>query len=55
MNAPSSFNQDFETPLSFVWSEDFRNENVFLANLANPPGAAYIEAHIRLCNWTVSP
>ena len=40
-----TFDQDSEDPLSFVWSEFFKNDDAFLAHLVNPPvGDKVIEA-----------
>ncbi len=45
-----TFDQDPEDPLSFVWSEVFKNDDAFLAHLVNPPVGAYLEAHSGLCD-----
>ena len=44
-----TFDQDPEDPLSFVWSEFFKNDDAFLAHLVNPPVGAFLEAHTGLC------
>ena len=45
-----TFDQDPEDPLSFVWSEVFKNDDAFLAHLVNPPVGAYLEAPAGLCD-----
>ena len=49
-----TFDQDPEDPLSFVWSEVFKNDDAFLAHLVNPPVGAYLEAHAGLCDGDLS-
>tara|TARA_B100001093_G_scaffold385790_1_gene371658 strand:- start:156 stop:548 length:393 start_codon:yes stop_codon:yes gene_type:complete len=49
-----TFDQDPENPLSFVWSEVFKNDDGFLAHLVNPPVGAYLEAHVELCDGDLS-
>ena len=38
-----TFDQDLEDPLRFVWSEANKNDDVFIANLANPAISLYIK------------
>ena len=49
-----TFDQDPEDPLSFVWSEVFKNDEAFLAHLVNPPVGAYLEVHAGLCDGDLS-
>ena len=49
-----TFDQDSEDPLSFVWSEFFKNDDAFLAHLVNPPVGAYLEVHAGLCDGDLS-
>ena len=49
-----TFDQDPEDPLSFVWSEVFKNDDAFLAHLINPPVGAFLEAHTLLCDGPLS-
>ncbi len=49
-----TFDQDPENPLSFVWSEVFKNDDAFLAHLVNPPVGDYLEAHAELCDGDLS-
>ena len=49
-----TFDQDPEDPLSFVWSEVFKNDDAFLAHLVNTPVGAYLEVHAVLCDGDLS-
>ena len=49
-----TFDQDPEDPLSFVWSEVFKNDDAFLAHLVNPPVGDYLEAHAELIDGDVA-
>ena len=49
-----TFDQDPEDPLSFVWSEFFKNDDAFLAHLVNPPVVDYLEAHAELIDGDVA-
>ena len=49
-----TFDKDPEDPLSFVWSEVFKNDDAFLAHLVNPPVGAYLEVHAGLCDGDLS-
>ena len=49
-----TFDQDPEDPLCFVWSEVYKNDEAFLAHLANPPVGEYLHGHAELGdNFTV--
>ena len=37
-----------ENPLCFVWSEVYKNDESFLAHLANPPVDEYLQGHAEL-------
>ena len=43
-----TFDQDPENPLCFVWSEVYKNDDAFLAHLANPPVGEYLQGHVEL-------
>ena len=43
-----TFDQDPNDPLSFVWSEVYKNDNALLAHLANPALGVYLEANAEL-------
>ena len=43
-----TFDQDPEDPLCFVWSEVYKNDEAFLAHLANPPVGEYLQGHSEL-------
>tara|TARA_Y100001968_G_scaffold274463_1_gene267690 strand:- start:950 stop:1336 length:387 start_codon:yes stop_codon:yes gene_type:complete len=43
-----TFDQDPENPLGFVWSEVYKNDDAFLAHLANPPVGEYLQCHAEL-------
>ena len=40
-----TFDQDPDDPLSFVWSEVYKNVDALLAHLANPALGVYLEAN----------
>ncbi len=49
-----AFDQDPENPLCFVWSEVYKNDEAYLAYLANPPVGEYLQVHAELGdNFTV--
>ena len=49
-----TFDQDPENPLCFVWSEVYKDDEAFLAHLANPPVGEYLQGHAELGdNFTV--
>ncbi|WP_269625509.1 putative quinol monooxygenase [Prochlorococcus marinus] len=49
-----TFDQDPENPLRFVWSEVYKNDDAFLAHLANPSVGEYLQGHAELGdNFTV--
>ena len=49
-----TFDQDPENSLCFVWSEVYKNDDAFVAHLANPPVGDYLQAHAELGdNFTV--
>ena len=49
-----TFDQDPENQLCFVWSEVYKNDDAFLAHLANPPVGEYLQGHAELGdNFTV--
>ena len=43
-----TFDQDPENPLCFTWSEVYKNDDAFLAHLANPPVGEYLAGHAEL-------
>ncbi len=43
-----TFDQDPENPLCFTWSEVYKNDDAFLAHLANPTVGDYLQAHAEL-------
>ena len=43
-----TFDQDPENPLCFTWSEVYKNDDAFLAHLANPPVGEYLLGHAEL-------
>ena len=49
-----TFDQDPVNPLSFIWSEFFKNDGAFLAHLVNPPVVDYLEAHAGLIDGDVT-
>ena len=49
-----TFDQDPENHLRFVWSEVYKNDEAFLAHLANPSVGEYLQGHAELGdNFTV--
>ena len=49
-----TFDQDPENPHCFVWSEVYKNDEAFLAHLANPLVGEYLQGHAELGdNFTV--
>jgi len=49
-----TFDQDPENQLCFVWSEVYKNDDTFLAHLANPPVGEYLQGHAELGdNFTI--
>ena len=45
-----TFDQDPEDPLSFVWSEAYKNDDAFIAHLANPAVGLYLQEHSKLAD-----
>ena len=43
-----TFDQDLVDPLHFVWSEAYKNDEVFLAHLRNPAVSEYLQEHSKL-------
>ena len=43
-----TFDQDPENSLCFTWSEVYKNDDAFLAHLANPPVGEYLQGHAQL-------
>ncbi len=43
-----TFDQDPDNLLCFTWSEVYKNDDAFLAHLANPPVAEYLQGHAKL-------
>ncbi len=43
-----TFDQDPEDPLCFTWSEVYKNDDAFLAHLANPSVGEYLQGHAEL-------
>ena len=43
-----TFDQDPGNPLCFTWSEVYKNDDAFLAHLANPPVEEYLQGHAQL-------
>ncbi len=49
-----TFDQDPENQLCFVWSEVYKNDDAFLAHLANPSVREYLQGHAELGdNFTI--
>ena len=46
----NSFDQDPENPLIFVWSEAYKNDEAFIAHLANPAIGEYLQEHPKLAD-----
>ena len=45
-----TFDQDPEDPLGFVWSEAYKNDDVFISHLANPSVGLYLQEHSKLAD-----
>ena len=45
-----TFDQDPDDPLRFVWSEAYKNDDAFLAHLANPAIGLYLKEHPKLAD-----
>ena len=45
-----TFDQDPENPLIFVWSEAYKNDEAFIAHLANPAIGEYLQEHPKLAD-----
>ena len=45
-----TFDQDPENPLVFVWSEAYKNDEAFIAHLANPAIGEYLQEHPKLAD-----
>ena len=45
-----TFDQDPKSPISFVWSEVYRNDEAFIAHLANPAVVEYLQEHPKLAD-----
>ena len=45
-----TFDQDPENPLIFVWSEAYKNDEAFIAHLANPAIGVYLQEHPKLAD-----
>ena len=45
-----TFDQDPENPLVFVWSEAYKNDEAFIAHLANPAVGEYLQEHPKLAD-----
>ncbi len=43
-----TFDQDPGNTLCFTWSEVYKNDDAFLAHLANPPVEDYLKGHAQL-------
>ncbi len=43
-----TFDQDPGNPYCFTWSEVYKNDNAFLAHLANPAVGEYLQGHAQL-------
>ncbi len=43
-----TFDQDPENSLCFTWSEVYKNDDAFLAHLANPSVGEYLQGHEQL-------
>ena len=43
-----TFDQDPENSLCFTWSEVYKNDDAFLAHLANPTVGDYLKGHAKL-------
>ena len=45
-----TFDQDPENQLCFVWSEVYKNDEAFIAHLANPAVGEYLQQHTKLAD-----
>ena len=45
-----TFDQDPENPLNFVWSEVYKNDEAFIAHLANPAVGEYLQEHPKIAD-----
>ena len=45
-----TFDQDPENSLCFVWSEVYKNDEAFIAHLANPAVGEYLQEHPKLAD-----
>ena len=45
-----TFDQDPDNPLRFVWSEVYKNDEAFIAHLANPAVGEYLQEHPKLAD-----
>ena len=45
-----TFDQDPENPLCFAWSEVYKNDEAFIAHLANPAVGEYLQEHPKLAD-----
>ena len=45
-----TFDKDPDTHLIFVWSEAYKNDDAFIAHLANPAVAEYLLEHPKLAD-----
>ena len=45
-----TFDQDPDNPLRFVWSEVYKNDEAFIAHLANPAVGEYLLEHPNLAD-----
>ncbi len=45
-----TFDQDPHNPLRFVWSEVYKNDEAFIAHLANPAVGEYLQEHPKLAD-----
>ena len=45
-----TFDQDPENPLIFVWSEVYKNDEAFIAHLANPAVGEYLKEHPKIAD-----
>ena len=45
-----TFDQDPENPILFVWSEVYKNDEAFIAHLANPAVGEYLQEHPKLAD-----
>jgi len=45
-----TFDQDPEDPFCLVWSEAYKNDDAFVAHLANPAVGVYLQEHSKLAD-----